>query len=1156
MWIVRLALRRPYTFVVAAMLVFILGIVSIANMSTDIFPQINIPVIAVAFNYSGMSPSEMEKRVTGNFERFLTTIVNDIDHTESESLYGVGVIKIYFQQNANIDEAMAQVASVAQTAIRLMPPGMQPPLIIRYSASDVPILQLSLGSKTLPEQSLFDLGVNQLRPRLVSIPGIELPFPYGGKQRQVVVDLDPDKLYAYGISPADVSTAVNAQSPILPAGTAKIGKQEYQVQLNSSPAAVQAMNDLPIKTVNGATVYIRDVAQVRDGFQVQTNVVHTNGKPGVLLSVLKHGNSSTLDVVKAVNEALPAARAALPRELEITPMFDQSVFVRAAVEGVVKEAAIAAGLTGLMILLFLGSWRSTLIVVISIPLSIMVSIIVLYYLGETLNVMTLGGMALAVGILVDDATVEIENIHRNLHQRKRLVKAILDGAQQIAVPAFVSTLCICIVFVPVVFISGAAKYLFTPLAMAVVFAMMTSYLLSRTLVPTMVHYLLASEVERYGGELDPEDPHASAAIYAKEHHGERPPVQEETKAEHLLHQTWFRLVLLVAVAAAAVGGVALYDHFAGGSYVTAGWNWLKANPRLDAMVLLAIVAVVSLLYLITSLDLIWRTHDVFNAAFERLRRFYGGMLAWALGARTIVAVAFTILVSVSLLLIPLIGEDFFPSVDAGQLRLHVRAPSGTRIEETQKYFAAVEDLIRKDIPEEEIATIIDNIGIPNSSINLALSDGSMIGPADGEILVSLNENHHPTAGYQTKLRTDLARQFPELVTFFQPSDIATQVLNFGLPASIDVQVAGNTANAQANEKIANLILADVRQVVGATDVRLAQVTNTPAIMVDVDRTMADQMGLTQKDVASDMLISLSSSNQTAPNFWLNPTNSVNYNILVQTPQYKMDTINALENTPIQPSGENGSEQSQLLGNLSRLRRGMTVTNATHRDVSATFDVQMGVQGTDLGTVAKAVGKIVDKYNGQLPGGSTITLRGQIESMRSSFLGLGIGLVFAVLLVYLLMVINFQSWLDPLIILMALPGALSGILWMLFVTGTTISVPALMGAIMSIGVATANSILMITFANDQREAGMNAPDAALAAGMTRLRPVIMTALAMIIGMLPMSLGLGEGGEQNAPLGRAVIGGLTLATFTTLFFVPVVYSALRRHAVQTQVEEELR
>jgi multidrug efflux pump subunit AcrB len=1078
MWIVRLALRRPYTFVVASMLVCILGLLTIFFwMPTDIFPVVNIPVISVAFNYTGMSPEDMNARIVSLFERIITTTVNDVEHTESQSLYGIGVVKIYFYPNANIENANAQVTAIAQTAIRQMPTGTQPPLIIEYNASDVPILQLSLASDTIPEQQLFDQAVNFMRPGLVVLPGVQIPYPYGGKQRQVVVDLDPDRLYSYGLSPQDVADAINNQSLILPAGTAKIGKQEYQVKLNASPTSVETFNDLPVKSVGNTPVYVRDVANVRDGYIVQTNIVHADGKKGVLLSILKSGSASTLDVVKNVLNALPQVKQRMLSGIKITPMFDQSLFVRASVQGVVKEAAIAAGLTALMILLFLGSWRSTIIVMISIPLSIMVSIIILNFLGETLNVMTLGGMALAVGILVDDATVEIENIHRNLHQRKRLVKAILDGASQIAVPAFVSTLCICIVFVPVVFITGSAKYLFTPLAMAVVFAMLTSYLLSRTLVPTMVHYLLASEVEMYGGVLDKSDPHAQKAAQ-HEHRGEQS-------------------------------------------------------------------------------NFIWKIHYAFDHQFEKLRRLYGGLLAWALEHRPTVVICFGGLVLVSCSLIFFIGEDFFPEVDAGLLRLHVRCPPGTRIEQTERYFGDVEAQIRKIIPPAELGTVLDNMGIPNSTINLSLSDGSIMSPADGEILISLGANHHPTDQYQTTLRDELPKKFPNLKFFFAPADIITQVLNFGLQAPIDVQITGPEQNTDKDNQIANQILADVTKIPGIVDVRMQQVPDTPDLRVNVDRTLASLVGVEQKDVAGDLLVSLSSNVQTAPNYWYNQNNGIEYSIYIMTPQYKMDTINDLQNTPVTPTSFVPSVQdTQLLSNLATVDRGTSPTNITHYNPYQARDVLMSVAGTDLGAARDAISKILKKYTGSLPRGTQIVLRGQVQSMHSSFTALGWGLVFAVVLVYLLMVINFQSWVDPLIILMALPGALSGILWMLFVTGTTISVPALMGAIMSIGVATANSILMITFANDQRKHGMNSHDAALAAGLTRLRPVLMTALAMIIGMLPMSLGLGEGGEENAPLGRAVIGGLLLATFATLLFVPVVYSKLRQQAPETRVEPELR
>ncbi|MDB5295553.1 MAG: mdtC 3, partial [Phycisphaerales bacterium] len=1064
------------------------------------------------------------------------------------------------------------------------PPGVQPPLIIQYSASNVPIMQLALSSDTIPEQALFDTAINVVRIGLIDIPGIQVPYPYGGKQRQIVVDLDPNRLYSYGISPADVSAAVNAQNLILPAGSVKIGEQEYQVRLNSSPEVVGELNNLPVKTLTNSdgtrtTVYVKDVASVRDGFQVQTNIVHTDGKRGVLISIYKNGNASTIDVVNAVKAKLPTIQAGLPpaaRDLKITPLFDLSVFVKGSITGVITEAVIAAALTGLMILLFLGSWRTTLIVVVSIPLSIFCSILVLAMLGQTLNTMTLGGMALAVGILVDDATVEIENIHRNLHQRKRLVRAILDGAQQIAVPAFVATLCICIVFVPVVFISGAARYLFTPLALAVVFAMMTSYLLSRTLVPTMVHYLLAGEVEMYGGKLDPDDPHAKAALEHKDHaaHGQH----DATFAERWrgrLHTRGWRVGLIVAAVAVAalVGGVKLATAHGGlpwlAAPMAAGWTWLLANKLTVLLWLVMAAASVTLLVLVGRYMLVWRVHFAFNRQFEKLRRHYGGLLKWALAHRLATTGAFAVIVIGSVaFLLPTVGQDFFPTVDAGQIRLHVRAPAGTRIEQTEVYFGQVSDAVRKIIPADELEAMLDNIGIANSGINTALSDGTLNSPANGEILIALNENHKPTAGYMKRIRQELPRQFPDLTFFFKAPDISTQVLNFGLSSPIDIQFAGPLWNDAANTDLARQMMAELRDKPGIVDLHLAQVTSTPDFRVNVDRTLADQLGLTQRDVASNLLISLSGTLQAAPNFWLNPKTGITYNVLVQTPQYRVDSVEALNNMPIQPptgstgdgggaSGGRTDTQPQLLGNLATNRRGSTPANVTHYNIKRTASVQMNVAGTDLGRAADQVREVVEKYRVKLPKGSTLTLRGQVESMSSSFTGLAAGLVFAIVLVYLLMVINFQSWVDPLIILMALPGAAAGILWLLFVTGTTISVPALMGAIMAVGVATANSILMVTFANDQRkDAGMDSVDAALTAGLTRLRPVLMTALAMILGMLPMSLGFGEGGEQNAPLGRAVIGGLLFATVTTLFFVPVVYSALRRKPLETHVEPELR
>jgi multidrug efflux pump subunit AcrB len=1177
MWIVRLALRRPYTFVVASMLVVILGILAILKMPTDIFPVVDIPVISVAFNYTGMSPADMNSRIITPYERILGTTVNDIQHIESQSLYGIGVVKIYFQPNAKIDNCNAQVTAISQTAIRQFPQGTQPPLIIEYNASNVPVLQLSMASDVIPEQDLFNQAFNFLRPQLITVPGVQIPYPYGGKQKQVVVDLDPDKMFSYGISPGDVSNALAAQNLILPAGTAKIGKQEYEVVLNSSPIDAKGLNDLPIKTVNGTPIYIRDVAHVRDGFIVQTSIVHADGQRGLLLSILKAGGASTLDVVNGVMAKLPAAIQAVQgaKDLKVTPLFDQSIFVRASVQGVVKEALIAAGLTALMILLFLGSWRSTIIVMISIPLSILVSIIILWSLGETLNVMTLGGMALAVGILVDDATVEIENIHRNLHQRKRLVQAILDGASQIAVPAFVSTLCICIVFVPVVFISGAAKYLFTPLAMAVVFAMMTSYLLSRTLVPTMVHFLLAAEVEMYGGVIDKSDPHAVHALHLKEarEHGGPIPPEDRTLSERisvLLH-SWIVRGILIGIAAVigAFFAISMNPTFAATlpghtGPIGIAQAWIRENHIGLYELILGLVAAVVLCWLIAHVT--WAVHDKFNHVFEKFRRYYGGLLLWALQHRGEVVAGFAVLVICSCSLFFLIGKDFFPTVDAGQLRLHVRCPPGTRIEQTEQYFASVEDDIRHGtvdkqgpmIDPADVKVMLDNMGIPNSSINLSLSDGSLMSPADGEILISLNEGHKPTEEYQAVLRKRLISDFPDLQFFFAPADIVTQVLNFGLQSPIDIQVAGSQPSTEAaNDHIAHEIMRDINGIPGVVDIRMQQVSQTPDIRVVVDRTLASEAGVKQTDVATDLLVSLSSSNQTQPNYWLNPNSGVDESIYVQTPQYRMDTINDLQNTPISPTSVVATpDNTQLLSNLASTERQVSPTNITHYDIKSCRDVLMAVQGTDLASAAAGIQKIVEKYNAIKPVGTSIVVRGQVQSMHDSFFGLAIGMVFAVVLVYLLMVINFQSWLDPLIILMALPGALSGIMWMLWASQTHISVPALMGAIMSIGVATANSILMITFANDQRKAGLDAHDAALTAGMTRLRPVIMTALAMIIGMLPMSLGLGEGGEQNAPLGRAVIGGLSLATFATLFFVPVMYSLLRKQAPQTQVEEELR
>ncbi len=1044
MWLVRIALKRPYTFIVMAMLIVIVGIFSILRMPTDIFPEIDIPVISVIWNYGGLPPQEIERRVVTNYERALTTTVNDIEHIESQSLTGVAVIKVFLQPGASTEAATAQITAISQTVVRQMPPGATPPLIIRYSASNVPIMQAALESDTLSEQQLFDYGTNFIRADMATVRGTQIPWPYGGKQRQIVVDIDPQRLYGAGLSPRDVTAAIVAQNLILPTGTAKMGESEYPVVMNSSPEAMREIADLPIKTVKGTTVYIRDVANVRDGSSPQTNMVHVEGKRSVLMSILKNGNASTLDVAARIRAMLPSITAKLPKELKVTLLFDQSVFVRAAVDGVVKEAAIAAGLTALMILLFLGSWRSTLIVVISIPLSILVSIVVLAALGQTLNVMTLGGMALAVGILVDDATVAIENIHRNMQQRKTFIRAIIDGAQEIAVPAFVSTLCICIVFVPVWFITGAARSLFVPLAMAVVFAMMTSYVLSRTLVPTLVHLLLRREAEA--------------------HHGPR----------------------------TSIAG---------------------------------------------------RFFGTFDRAFDRLRGGYGRWLAWSLEHRKLGSIAFLSFVALSAGLLPLLGRDFFPSVDAGLIKLHVRGPAGTRIEETEARISRIEQSIRSVIPAHETKAMLDNLGVPYSGINLSLSEGAQISPADGQILIALNEDHAPTAAYVRKLRAQLNAEYPDTTFFFLAPDISTQVLNFGLPAPINVQVVGAPGNEDATLAYATKIAERMKKIPGAADVHLAQILKQPQLKIDVDRTMAQQLGLSQRDVASDLLVSLSSSSQVQPSYWLDPKRGVQYLVAVQTPQYQNNSFEALGATPLSVGGAN---TPQFLSNVASVSRTTGPANITHFNASRTFDVQANVEGTDLGTVATAVHRVLDELKSEAPRGTTVRLKGQVESMESSFRGLGYGLLFAVLLVYLLMVVNFQSWLDPFVILMALPGAIAGIAWMLFLTHTTLSVPALMGSIMCVGVATANSILVVTFANDQRKVGRDATSAALAAGMTRLRPVMMTALAMIIGMLPMALGAGEGGEQNAPLGRAVIGGLLLATVTTLFFVPVMYSVLRKKA----------
>ena len=1064
MWIVKLALRRPYTFVVMAVLIAVLGGVSILSMQKDIFPYIDIPVATVVWTYTGISPVDIANRIVTLSERGMTSTVNDIEHMESSSYNGAAVIRLYFQPNAKIDLAIAQVTAISQTILRALPPGTFPPAVIKYDASSVPILQLSLGSKALSEQEIFDLGQNFIRTQLANIQGTSIPLPYGGKNRQIMVDLDPTALYANNLSATDISNALNAQNLILPAGTAKMGDRDYYIHLNSSPSRIEAMNDMPVKTINGAVVFMKDVAQVRDGFAVQTNIVREDGRRSALLTVLKNGQASTLDIVNQVKAALPKVRASMPPALDIRPLFDHSLFVRAAMSGVVREAGIAAALTAIMILLFLGSWRSTVIVCTSIPLSILTSCIVLWATGHTLNVMTLGGLALAVGILVDDATVEVENVHRNMGmcingKAKTLTHSILDGAQQIAVPAFVSTLAICIVFVPVLLLTGPAKFLFTPLALAVVFAMMTSYFLSRTIVPTMVHHMLGPEVEIYanGEEGSPARPASSGR---------------------------------------------------------------RTTPS--------------------------------TCNSKRCAAATKPLLHWCLGHRVRVALIYGVFVIASLGLVAVVGTDFFPYIDSGQLRLHVRAPEGTRIEETERIFGHVEDTIRQTVKAGQVDAIVDNIGLPNA-INLAFGDSTTIGSSDGDILISLKPEHEPTEEVQRKLRAAFRRDFPDETFFFEAANITNQILNFGIQAPIDIQVVGRDANA--NFKVAQEIESKVAGVAGAVDVHIAQEVNTPAIDIDVDRSKAGQAGLTQRDVANSVLISLSSSGQTAPNQWLNPLNGVNYNVAVQTPQYRIDSLDAINRTPVTGTG---GTSPQLLGNLvNGVKRTVTTNLISHYNVQPVFDVLAKTDQRDLGGVAGDIRKILEEQEKHLPRATSIAVRGQVDTMQQSFRRLGFGMLFAILLVYLLMVVNFQSWLDPFIILTALPGAFAGILWMLYAAQTTLNVPSLMGAIMAVGVATANSILLVTFANDERAEGKNEIEAALSAGFTRIRPVLMTALAMIIGMLPMALGLGEGGEQNAPLGRAVIGGLIFATFSTLFFVPIVYSFLRKKPpinLDQQIEKE--
>jgi CzcA family heavy metal efflux pump len=1039
MWLIKTALSRPYTFIVLALLILIASPIVILRTPTDIFPNIDIPVIAVVWNFNGLNPEEMEGRVTSVFERVLTTLVNDIEHIESQTLDGLTVVKVFLQPTADIRTAMAQTTAVSSTVTKQMPPGITPPLIISYSASSVPIMQLALSGATLSEQELNDLGTNFLRVQLVTVPGAAVPWPYGGKQRQIMIDLDPAQLQAKSLSPMDVVNAIGNQNLILPSGTAKIGGYEYDVDMNSSPKTVAEINDLPVKVVNNATIYLKDVAHVRDGFSPQTNIVRQDGNRGALVTILKAGNASTLDVVQGVKDLLPKLKGTLPPALKMQALADQSVFVRASISGVIREAIIAAALTGIMILVFLGSWRSTLIIAVSIPLSILSSILALSALHETINIMTLGGLALAVGILVDDATVTIENIERYLEDGADLHTAILQGAAQIAVPALVSTLCICIVFIPMFFLSGVAKYLFVPLAEAVVFAMLASYLLSRTLVPTLAMYLLR----------------------AKQHGGGR---------------TYNPLVLF---------------------------------------------------------------QRAFERGFDRVRLGYQALLTTFIYRRWFFVPVFLGISLSAFLLLPWLGQDFFPSTDTGQFKLHVRAKTGTRIEETAKLCDLVETSIRKHIPKSEMASVLDNIGLPYSGINTAYSTSATIGTQDADILVSLNENHGPTEKYVHAIRNDLVREFPGATFYFLPADIVTQILNFGLPAPIDIQFIG--ADIEGNRVLADKVLDQVRRVPGATDLRIQQVFDEPRFHIEVDRTKSAEIGFTQRDVATSMLVSLSGSFQTTPTFFLNPKNGVSYNLVTQTPQYKIESLQDLQNIPVTGPG---TQQNAILGDVSTISRYSGMGTVSHWNVQRMVDIYGGVEGRDLGAVGGEIEKIIDNARKQAPRGTQIVMRGQVETMRTSFRGLLGGLAFAIVLVYLLIVVNFQSWLDPFIIITALPTALAGIVIMLFLTRTTVSVPALMGAIMCMGVATANSILVVSFARERLSEHGDPVEASLEAGSTRFRPVLMTALAMIIGMIPMALGLGEGGEQNAPLGRGVIGGLICATAATLFFVPAVFSMLHR------------
>ena len=1049
MWIVKLALHRPYTFVVAALVLLLLTPFILLRTPTDILPAINIPVVSVVWVYNGLSAQEVEQRILYNHERMITALVNDIEHIESTAYTGAGVIKVFLQPGASVSDAVGQLAASGQAATRFLPPGISPPFIISYNASSVPILQYSLASKKFSEQELQDMAMNVVKVGLSTVPGASIPYPYGGKVRVVALDLDLPALQEKNLTPQDVVNAFNAQNFVLPSGTAKIGPTEYDISLNSNPAVLTALNDLPVKTVNGAVIRVGDVAQVHDGFQPQQNIVRLDGMRGVLLTIIKSGSASTLRVVEGVKKAMPRILSGLPPELEVKEFADQSLFVRAAVNNVIKEGVIAALLTAVMILLFLGSWRSTLIIALSIPLSILSSIALLSALKETINLMTLGGLALSVGILVDDATVTIENIHSQMAAGKSTVQAILDGAREIALPAFVSTLCICIVFVPMFFLKGVAHYLFVPFAEAVVFAMLASYVLSRTLVPTLVMWFYRDT----------------------EYHG------------HLVD----------------AGAISF---------------WLRPFVLLG---------------------------NIFENGFTRFKAGYRRMLGTLLTHRALFVVLFMCFCIGSWALIPQLGQDFFPVVDAGQFRLHVRAASGTRIEETTRLVDRIDGVIREEIPQGEISGILDNIGIPFGGVPLTYLDNGLTGTRDADILVSLNHGHRPTADYVHNLRIRLTHNFPGTTFYFLPADIVNQTINFGLPAPFDIQIVGRERDK--NRAVAQKIAEQISQVPGAVDIRVQQPADQPELHFTVDRTKASEIGLSERDVANSVLIALGGSSQVQPNFWLNPKNGIQYPVSIRVPEYRMKSIGALNAMPIS-ANRPGKNDAQILANLASFQRLDGSPIFSHYDVLPVIDVFGGVGGRDLGGVLKDIQPIIEKAKKDLPKGSFIKLRGQAETMHASYTGLSIGLAVAIVLIYLLLVVNFQSWLDPFIIIMALPGALAGVVWGLSLTFTTLCVPALMGAIMSLGVATANSVLVVSFARSNLQQGRDPLTSALEAGVGRLRPVLMTALAMIIGMVPMSLAFGEGGEQNAPLGRAVIGGLTLATVATLFFVPVVFSLLHR------------